>query len=52
MDESTAARPSCTDPPDPQWVAGQVAKFTAADLRRAGKLLAELTGRDTQSGAA
>lgn len=39
-------------PVDPDWVAAQVAKFSADDLRRAGELLLALSRADRQDGAA
>lgn len=43
--------PDTTSTVDPAWVAAQVAKFSADDLRRAGELLLALS-RAEQSGAA
>jgi hypothetical protein len=53
---NSAAGPSAVsdaDAPavDPEWVAAQVAKFSADDLRRAGELLLALSRAD-QGGAA
>jgi hypothetical protein len=38
--------PEATAPADPAWVAAQVAKFSADDLRRAGELLLALSRAD------
>ena len=37
---------------DPEWVAAQVAKFSADDLRRAGELLLALSRADRQGSVA
>lgn len=50
----TAAEPDRADAAsvDPVWVAAQVAKFSADDLRRAGELLLALSRADRRAGAA
>jgi excisionase family DNA binding protein len=43
IDASTAQRAETKHPePDPEWLAEQLAKFTAEDLRRAASVLARL----------
>lgn len=44
--------PDATSTVDPAWVAAQVAKFSADDLRRAGELLLALSRTERQAGAA
>ncbi|CAN5222310.1 hypothetical protein BH11ACT6_BH11ACT6_05020 [soil metagenome] len=44
--------PDATSAVDPAWVAAQVAKFSADDLRRAGELLLALSHANAQAGAA
>jgi len=43
--------PDATTTVDPTWVAAQVAKFSADDLRRAGELLMALSHANAQGGA-
>ncbi|CAN5464091.1 hypothetical protein BH09ACT7_BH09ACT7_51800 [soil metagenome] len=46
------ASPEASASVDPEWVAAQVAKFSADDLRRAGELLLALSRADREAGAA
>lgn len=50
--EATTAAPDADDtaPVAPEWIAAQVAKFSADDLRRAGELLLALSRADRQGG--
>ncbi|OBJ46171.1 hypothetical protein A5630_11940 [Mycolicibacterium mucogenicum] len=49
---SLPVAPDATSTVDPTWVAAQVAKFSADDLRRAGELLLALSRANLQAGAA
>lgn len=51
-DQTTAplpVGPAAATPVDPAWVAAQVAKFSANDLRRAGELLLALSRADAKT---
>jgi hypothetical protein len=49
--DPAAVSPDATAPVDPDWIAAQVAKFSADDLRRAGELLLALSRADRRAGA-